>query len=112
MRKQNIPVEVNLSSNEFILKIRGLSHPITLYKQLGVPILICTDDGGVLRTSLTDQYVLLATRYPQFSYGDIKHIVYNSINYSFIKEPTVRKKLLAKLDRDYIRFEKEVLSNR
>ncbi|WP_259067931.1 hypothetical protein HDF24_18435 [Mucilaginibacter sp. X4EP1] len=112
MHKKHIPVEINLSSNEFILKIKGANHPITLYKQFGVPILICTDDAGVLRTNLTEQYVLVATRYPEFSYNDIKTIVYNSIYYSFIKEASVRKKLTADLDRDYRCFEKEVLSDR
>jgi len=108
MHQKRIAVEINLSSNEFILKIKGDRHPVTLYKEFGVPIVICTDDAGVLRSSLTEQYVLLASRYPAFSYNDIKHIVYNSIDYSFIEEQSVRKKLKDNLDRDFARFEKMI----
>lgn len=108
MHQKQIAVEINLSSNEFILKVKGDRHPVTLYKEFGVPIVICTDDAGVLRSSLTEQYVLLAGRYPEFSYNDIKHIVYNSIAYSFIEEPSIRKELKVNLDRDFARFEKGI----
>jgi len=110
MKQKHIAVEINLYSNEFILKVKGDRHPITLYKDFGVPIVICTDDAGVLRSSLTEQYVLLAARYPAFSYSDIKKLVYNSINYAFIEEPAVSKKLTDGLNRDFARFEKKILA--
>lgn len=110
MKEKRIAVEINLFSNEFILKVKGDRHPVSLYKEFNVPIVISSDDAGVLRTNLTDQYVLLASRYPEFTYDDIKKIVYNSINYSFIKEPSVKKQLLTKLDKDFITFEKLVLN--
>jgi adenosine deaminase len=47
MSKNKIPVEINLSSNEFILKIKDDRHPIMLYKEFGVPIIISTDDSGI-----------------------------------------------------------------
>ena len=106
MKEKGIAVEINLFSNEFILKVKGDRHPVTLYKEFNVPIVISSDDAGVLRTNLTEQYVLLASRYPEFTYDDIKKIIYNSINYSFIKETTVKERLLAKLDRDFTAFEK------
>ncbi|MBB6270541.1 hypothetical protein HDF26_000968 [Pedobacter cryoconitis] len=110
MREKGIAVEINLFSNEFILKVKGNRHPVTLYNEFNVPIVISSDDAGVLRTNLTDQYVLLAGRYPEFTYDDIKKIIYNSINYSFIKEPAVKKKLLVKLDRDFTAFEKLIIN--
>jgi adenosine deaminase len=110
MKQNHIAVEINLYSNEFILKVKGDRHPVTLYKEFGVPIVICTDDAGVLRSNLTEQYVLLAGRYPSFSYSDIKNIVYNSITYSFIEEPAVRKKLTDNLNRDFTRFEKKIVA--
>ena len=79
MSKNKIPVEINLSSNEFILKVKNDRHPITLYKEFDVPIVICTDDAGILRTSMTEQYVLLASRYKNITYADIKQFVFNSI---------------------------------
>ena len=105
MAKQNIPVEINLVSNEFILKIKENRHPISLYREFNVPIVISTDDAGILRTNLTEQYVLLAKRYPDVSYADIKQYVYNSINYSFIKEAKVKQELLKNLDQRFAKFE-------
>lgn len=101
MAKKAIPIEINLVSNEFILKVKESRHPLSLYREFGVPIVISTDDAGILRTNMTEQYVLLAKRYKNVSYLDIKQFVYNSINYSFIKEASVKKQLQQDLD---IRF--------
>ncbi|WP_426091214.1 adenosine deaminase [Flavobacterium sp. DSR3-2] len=105
MAKKTIPIEINLVSNEFILKVKESRHPLTLYKEFGVPIVISTDDAGILRTNMTEQYVLLAKRYKNVSYTDIKQYVYNSINYSFIKEAVVKKQLLKDLDSRFKAFE-------
>ena len=105
MAKNNIPIEINLSSNEFILKVKEDRHPILLYKEFGVPIVISTDDAGILRTNMTEQYVLLAKRYKTISYTDIKQFVYNSINYSFIQDPAVKKQLLLDLENRFKIFE-------
>lgn len=108
MRQHNIAVEINLFSNEFILNVKDDKHPITLYRSFGVPLVICTDDAGVLRTNLTDQYVLLAKRYRNLTYNEIKQLVFNSITYSFIEEESVKKALLADLKQRFIAFEKSV----
>jgi adenosine deaminase/adenosine deaminase CECR1 len=105
MAKRDIPIEINLSSNEFILKVKENRHPISLYKEFNVPIVISTDDAGILRTNMTEQYVLLAKRYPDVTYDTIKKYVYNSINYSFIKEPEVKQQLLKDLDQRFTKFE-------
>ncbi|TDD75499.1 amidohydrolase family protein [Flavobacterium caseinilyticum] len=105
MAKKTIPIEINLVSNEFILKVKESRHPFTLYKEFGVPIVISTDDAGILRTNMTEQYVLLSKRYKDVSYIDIKQYVYNSINYSFIKEASVKKQLLKDLDSRFKTFE-------
>ncbi|WP_338648247.1 adenosine deaminase [Flavobacterium sp. KS-LB2] len=105
MAKKSIPIEINLVSNEFILKVKESRHPLTLYKNFDVPIVISTDDAGILRTNVTEQYVLLAKRYKDVSYTDIKQYVYNSINYSFIKEASVKKQLLKDLDNRFKAFE-------
>ena len=105
MAKKSIPIEINLVSNEFILKVKDNRHPLTLYKEFGVPIVISTDDAGILRTNMTEQYVLLAKRYKDISYRDIKQFVYNSINYSFIKDSSVKKQLMNDLDNRFKTFE-------
>jgi hypothetical protein len=109
LRRRGVAIEINLASNEFILGVAGNRHPLPLYWQAGVPLVICTDDEGVLRTNLTEQYVLLAHRYPEFSYAHIKQLVYNAIRYSFIEEPALKTALEAELDRRFAEFEQKIL---
>ncbi|MCW3102338.1 MAG: adenosine deaminase [Bacteroidetes bacterium] len=110
MRDHNIAVEINLFSNEFILKVKDDRHPFALYKDFKVPIVISTDDAGVLRSNLIHQYVLLAKRYKNVSYSDIKTYVYNSIEYSFIEEPAVKEALKASLDLEFKLFEEKIIA--
>ncbi|MBH2003365.1 MAG: adenosine deaminase [Sphingobacteriia bacterium] len=105
MAKNKVTVEINLVSNEFILKIKEGRHPILLYKAFSVPMVISTDDAGVLRTNMTEQYVLLAKRYKDFSYAAIKQLVYNSLEYSFIEDPVVKRRLIKDLDARFRVFE-------
>ncbi|CAD0009198.1 amidohydrolase family protein [Flavobacterium chungangense] len=111
MSKNKVPIEINLASNEFILKVKEGRHPFTLYKEFNVPIVISTDDAGILRTNMTEQYVLLAKRYPDVSYATIKQYVYNSINYSFIQDESVKKQLLNDLDIRFKIFENQFSKN-
>ncbi|MFH6935465.1 adenosine deaminase [Flavobacterium sp. FlaQc-30] len=111
MSKNNIPIEINLASNEFILKVKENRHPFTLYKEFNVPIVISTDDAGILRTNMTEQYVLLAKRYSDVNYETIKKYVYNSINYSFIQDAAVKKQLIKDLDTRFKTFEAKFSKN-
>jgi adenosine deaminase/adenosine deaminase CECR1 len=45
MEKNSIPIEINLVSNEFILKVKD-RHPFSLYKEFGVPISTDDDDAN------------------------------------------------------------------
>jgi len=83
--KSNSTVEINLTSNQFILGVQGSEHPYQIYADYGVPMVISTDDSGVSRNNLSHEYVLLASRYKP-SYGQIKNYVYNSIKYSFMSD--------------------------
>lgn len=110
MSRNHIAVEINLSSNEYILGIKNDAHPLTLYYRFHVPVVISTDDAGVNRSSLTEQYVLLALRYKNISYNDIKKFVYDSIKYSFLNAQ--KKEALKKdLDERFKKFERYVLTN-
>ncbi|RYJ36516.1 Adenosine/AMP deaminase [Flavobacterium anhuiense] len=111
MAQKNIPIEINLVSNEFILKVKENRHPFTLYKEFNVPIVISTDDAGILRSNMTEQYVLLAKRYPDVNYETIKKYVYNSINYSFIQDESVKKQLIKDLDNRFKTFEAKFSKN-
>lgn len=83
MAREHILVEINLSSNEAILGIKGSAHPILLYRRYKVPVALSTDDQGVLRTNLTEQYKKAILNY-HFSYFTVKNLVRNSISYSFL----------------------------
>lgn len=104
-KKSPIPVEINLTSNEFILGVKDSEHPIKLYHKAGVPIIISTDDPGILRTSLTEQYVLATLRYG-FSYTEIRRFAFNSIDYGFTK-PDDKIELSDNLYRLLNEFEKK-----
>jgi adenosine deaminase len=84
-KKHPIAVEINLVSNEFILGVKDKNHPFPLYFKNNVPIVISTDDPGILRTNLAEQYTLLVLRY-NLNYYEIKKLVRNSITYSFSTE--------------------------
>lgn len=105
MQINNTPVEINLTSNEFILGVKGSEHPIMLYHNAGVPIIISTDDPGILRTSLTEQYTLATLRYG-FSYVEIKQFVYNSIKYAFLTGKE-KEDLITELKIHFDRFEEK-----
>lgn len=104
MAQHQIPVEINLASNAFILNMPLQEHPVRLYRHYQVPVVLSTDDAGVLRTTLTEQFVLLARHFPEFSYEAIKEIIRNSIRYSFL-EDAKKEKILEKLERDTGIFE-------
>lgn len=109
MRERGIAVEVNLTSNDFILGIRGDAHPVTLYRKYGVPFVISTDDAGVSRNNLANEYVLFASRY-QTSYAEVKKLSYDSIRYSFLSAAE-KQRLGAQLDGRFKQFEAEVAAS-
>lgn len=106
LKQANTAVEINFSSNAFILGVLGNEHPYTLYAAYGVPIVIATDDSGVSRGNLSHEYVLLASRYHP-SYATIKKYVYNSIDYAFLT-PVEKARLKMRLDIKFKVFEKEM----
>jgi adenosine deaminase/adenosine deaminase CECR1 len=106
MRQDDIPVEINLTSNAFISGIEGANHPVTIYRKYGVPYVISTDDAGVTRHTLSNEYVLFASRYKP-DYAEVKGTSYNSIKYAFL--PSAEKaRLTRQLDERFARFEADV----
>ena len=103
MRDSDIPVEINLTSNAFISGIKADNHPVTLYRKYGVPYVISTDDAGVTRHNLSQEYVLFASRYKP-GYAEIKQASYNSLRYAFVAESD-KARLKRQLDQRYATFE-------
>ena len=83
MASKHVMVEVNLTSNDVILNIKGNSHPFMLYRKYGVPVALSTDDEGVSRIDLTHEYVRAAVTYP-LTYRDFKLMARTSIEHSFL----------------------------
>jgi adenosine deaminase/adenosine deaminase CECR1 len=106
MRDAKIAVEVNLSSNDFILGIKEQAHPVTLFRKYGVPYVLSTDDAGVSRNNLSGEYVLYAARY-QPDYAEVKKLSYDSIRYSFLADAD-KQRLLKALDGKFTKFEAEI----
>jgi adenosine deaminase/adenosine deaminase CECR1 len=106
MREKGVPVEINLTSNAFINGVKGENHPVTLYRKYGVPYVISTDDAGVTRHNLSNEYVLFASRYKP-GYAEMKKASYNSIRYSFLPQAD-KTRLTRQLDARFAKFESDI----
>ena len=83
MAGQKILVEICLTSNDVILKVSGIHHPLPIYMKYGVPIALATDDEGVSRGDITHEYERAAATY-DLSYLQLKQFTRNSLEYSFL----------------------------
>lgn len=90
MRDRNIPLEVLLGSNDIILHVRGEEHPLSVYLNAGVPVVISSDDMGVGRSSLTNEY-LRAVVEQGMGYDDLKRAARNSLEFSFLSGKSLWK---------------------
>jgi adenosine deaminase len=84
MAHDHVAVEINLSSNDIILGVKGAAHPLPLYLAAGVPVAIATDDQGVSRSDMTNEYVRAVTE-QGLSYSQLKKISRDSLTYSFLQ---------------------------
>jgi len=83
MRERGILVEICLTSNDIILDVRGDEHPLPLYLEAGVPVTLATDDEGVARIDLTNEYLRAALTY-DLGYRELKAMARNSLAHSFL----------------------------
>jgi adenosine deaminase len=83
MAARQIDVEINLTSNAVILGVKGKAHPLSLYREAGVPVTLSTDDEGVSRSDMTNEYVRAVVE-QGLRYADLKQIVRDSVHYSFL----------------------------
>jgi adenosine deaminase len=103
MAKRGIALESSLASAEGILTVKGQEHPLKIYQIHNVPIVLATDDEGVSRSELTQEYFKAATE-QGLDYVALKKIAQNSIEYSFLQD-AVKARLRAQLERDFAAFE-------
>jgi adenosine deaminase len=83
MAAAHVMAEINLTSNDVILNMRGKEHPLPIYQKFGVPVALSTDDEGVSRIDLTNEYVRAAQTYG-FSYADLKKMVRTGLEHAFL----------------------------
>ncbi|WP_454786029.1 adenosine deaminase family protein [Legionella sp. WA2024007413] len=88
MAKHHKAVEINLISNLKILKISGRNHPLNFYLQNHVPVVLSTDDEGILRTNLTQQYVEAVLKH-DLNYQTLKQINRNALTYAFVSGESI-----------------------
>jgi adenosine deaminase len=79
----HVMIEINLSSNESILGVKGAGHPFPIYRTAHVPVALSTDDEGVSRIDITNEYVRAALDY-RLNYLDLKQLARTSLEHSFL----------------------------
>jgi adenosine deaminase len=103
MARRRIAVEISFSSSDLILGVRGARHPVRQFLRAGVPVVIATDDEGVARSDLTNEYQRAVEEHG-LSYRELKQVSRNSVEYSFL--PAVEKAVVRKkLDAAFVAFE-------
>jgi adenosine deaminase len=83
MAKRHVMVEINLTSNDVILGVKGEEHPLAAYLAAGTPVALSTDDEGVSRIDLTHEFVRAAME-QHVGYLDLKAMARTSIEHSFL----------------------------
>jgi adenosine deaminase len=83
LAQKHVMVEINLTSNEGILGIKGADHPFPVYLAAHVPVALSTDDEGVSRIDLTHEYVRAANDY-HLKYGELKDLARTGMEHNFL----------------------------
>jgi len=83
LARKHVMIEINLSSNEGILGVKGSEHPFPQYRAAHVPVALSTDDEGVSRIDITHEYVRAALDY-HLGYGDLKTLARTGLEHSFL----------------------------
>ena len=83
LAQKHIMVEINLTSNDGILGIKGADHPLPFYRAAHVPVALSTDDEGVSRIDLTHEYVRAAMDF-NLSYADLKQMARTGMEHNFL----------------------------
>ena len=88
MAAHHVMVEISLTSNDVILGVSGADHPFPLYRMFNVPVALSSDDEGVSRIDLTNEYVR-ATQTYDLTYADLKKMARTSLEHSFLPGPSL-----------------------
>lgn len=82
MAAKGVLVEVNLTSNDVILGVRGADHPWHWLRSSGVAFALSTDDPGISRSELSQEYARGAAE--GMTYAVLKRSARNAVAFSFL----------------------------
>ncbi len=100
MAAKHVMVEINLTSNDVILNVKGADHPLPMYLKYKVPVALSTDDEGVSRIDLTHEYVRAVDTY-HFTYPELKSMVRTGLEHNFLPGESLWER--AKVGDDFAR---------
>jgi hypothetical protein len=83
MAERGVLVEACLTSNDWLLDVRGATHPLKSYLEAGVPVALATDDAGVFGTTLTDE-LRRAVELHGLGYPALEQMARSSIEHAFL----------------------------
>jgi adenosine deaminase len=106
MRRRPVAIEICLTSSDVVLNVRGSDHPLPTYLAAGVPVVLSTDDAGVSRIDLSNEYYR-AAREHGLGYRTLKTIARNALIHSFLMANDKQREL-ERFDRSSADFERSV----
>jgi adenosine deaminase len=83
MADRHVMVEINLTSNDVILGVVAPNHPLPRYLAAHVPVALSTDDEGVSRIDLTNEYTRAALEFG-LGYKELKQMARTGIAHTFL----------------------------
>ena len=83
MADRQVMVEINLTSNDVILGVADAMHPLPSYRAAQVPVALSTDDEGVSRIDLTNEYIRAAEEF-HLGYRELKDMARTGVEHSFL----------------------------
>jgi adenosine deaminase len=83
MADRHIMTEINLTSNDVILGVKAPFHPLPSYRAAHVPVALSTDDEGVSRIDLTNEYTRAALEFG-LTYPELKDMARTGLEHSFL----------------------------
>ncbi len=104
LRAKNVMVEINLTSNDYILGIKEARHPFPTYLKYGVPVALSTDDEGVSRIDLTNEYQRAVETY-HLTYADLQKLARTGLEHAFV-DAAAREGLLHDFEHRWAEFER------
>jgi len=83
LAQRNVMIEICLTSNATILGVEGDRHPLREYIRAGVPVALATDDEGVSRSDMTEEFLRGALD-QNLSYEQLKTMARTGLEHAFI----------------------------